>query len=61
VHVRKEPEKKTKRSRGCCTDIFYIDPKATFLVFFVVPMPAIAVVGLFAAYDIYKASTLNVN
>lgn len=34
-------------------------PRATFLVFFIVPMPAIAVVGLFAAYDIYKASTLN--
>ncbi|KAI9302578.1 hypothetical protein BJ944DRAFT_269746 [Cunninghamella echinulata] len=34
-------------------------PKATFLVFFVVPMPAIAVVGLFAAYDIYKATTLK--
>ncbi|CAO3594998.1 unnamed protein product [Absidia cylindrospora] len=34
-------------------------PKATFLVFFVIPMPAIAVVGLFAAYDVYKATTLN--
>ncbi|KAI8331229.1 hypothetical protein BC941DRAFT_439379 [Chlamydoabsidia padenii] len=34
-------------------------PKSTFLVFFVIPMPAIAVVGLFAAYDIYKATTLN--
>ncbi|KAG2236848.1 hypothetical protein INT48_002661 [Thamnidium elegans] len=32
---------------------------ATFLVFFVIPMPAIAVVGLFASYDIYKASTLS--
>lgn len=38
-----------------------IVPRATFLVFFIVPMPAIAVVGLFAAYDIYKASTLNVS
>jgi hypothetical protein len=38
-----------------------IDPRATFLVFFVIPMPAIAVVGLFAAYDIYKASTLEVS
>lgn len=36
-------------------------PKATFLVFFIVPMPAVAVVGLYAAYDIYKASTLNVS
>ncbi|KAI9257549.1 hypothetical protein EDC94DRAFT_522345 [Helicostylum pulchrum] len=34
-------------------------PRATFLVFFVIPMPAIAVVGLFASYDIYKASTLS--
>ncbi|KAL0144601.1 hypothetical protein V8B55DRAFT_1454116 [Mucor lusitanicus] len=34
-------------------------PRATFLVFFIVPMPAIAVVGLFAAYDIYQASTLE--
>ncbi|CAM0138541.1 unnamed protein product [Umbelopsis sp. WA50703] len=34
-------------------------PRATFLVFFIVPMPAIAVVGLFAAYDIYKASTVT--
>ncbi|OZJ01868.1 hypothetical protein BZG36_05432 [Bifiguratus adelaidae] len=33
-------------------------PRATFLVFFVVPMPAIAVVGLFAAYDIYRAATI---
>ncbi|SAM02903.1 hypothetical protein [Absidia glauca] len=31
-------------------------PKSTFLVFFVVPMPAIAVVGLFAAYDFYNAT-----
>ncbi|KAI7890248.1 uncharacterized protein EV154DRAFT_255140 [Mucor mucedo] len=36
-------------------------PRATFLVFFIIPMPAIAVVGLFAAYDIYKASTLHVS
>lgn len=41
--------------------IIMIVPRATFLVFFIVPMPAIAVVGLFAAYDIYKASTLNVS
>lgn len=40
---------------------FLIVPRATFLVFFVVPMPAIAVVGLFAAYDIYKASTVTVS
>lgn len=39
---------------------FQADPRATFLVFFIVPMPAIAVVGLFAAYDIYQASTLEV-
>jgi hypothetical protein len=38
----------------------FVVPKATFLVFFIVPMPAIAVVGLFAAYDIYKASTVTV-
>ncbi|KAI8992580.1 hypothetical protein BDB01DRAFT_778921 [Pilobolus umbonatus] len=36
-------------------------PKAKFLVFFIIPMPAVAVVGLFAAYDIYQASTMNVS
>lgn len=41
--------------------ILFLVPRATFLVFFVIPMPAIAVVGLFASYDIYKASTLNVS
>ncbi|CAG8527385.1 18915_t:CDS:2 [Dentiscutata erythropus] len=30
-------------------------PNATFLVFFVIPAPAIMVVGLYALYDIYRA------
>ncbi|CAG8663274.1 18261_t:CDS:2, partial [Racocetra fulgida] len=30
-------------------------PNATFLVFFVIPAPAIVVVGLYALYDIYRA------
>ncbi|KAI8086996.1 uncharacterized protein B0P05DRAFT_533248 [Gilbertella persicaria] len=34
-------------------------PKATFLVFFIVPMPAIAVVGLFAAYDVYQSYAIK--
>ncbi|KAI9269800.1 hypothetical protein BY458DRAFT_184151 [Sporodiniella umbellata] len=38
---------------------FFAFPKANFLMFFVIPMPAVACVGLFAAYDIYLASTLN--
>ncbi|RUS32816.1 LOW QUALITY PROTEIN: hypothetical protein BC938DRAFT_474171 [Jimgerdemannia flammicorona] len=35
------------------------DPHARFLIFFVIPMPAYLMVGLFAAYDIYRASTLS--
>ncbi|KAI7905728.1 uncharacterized protein BX663DRAFT_429263 [Cokeromyces recurvatus] len=58
----------TKGSMGASGSIMGITtffacafPKTTFLVFFIVPMPAIAVVGLFAAYDIYKEMTLNVS
>ncbi|PHZ13860.1 uncharacterized protein RHIMIDRAFT_277483 [Rhizopus microsporus ATCC 52813] len=36
-------------------------PKTTFYVFFIIPMPALACVGLFAAVDVYLASTLNVS
>ncbi|CAG8542994.1 21428_t:CDS:2, partial [Racocetra persica] len=34
-------------------------PNATFLVFFVIPAPAIVVVGLYALYDIYRAWTVS--
>ncbi|KAI8366552.1 hypothetical protein BD560DRAFT_400664 [Blakeslea trispora] len=34
-------------------------PRATFLVFFIVPMPAAAVVGLYTAYDLYQAYVVN--
>ncbi|KAI9248543.1 hypothetical protein BDA99DRAFT_229095 [Phascolomyces articulosus] len=35
-------------------------PRATFLLFFIIPMPAIGVVAGLAAYDIYQAYTLKV-
>ncbi|KAI8142899.1 hypothetical protein BJV82DRAFT_612667 [Fennellomyces sp. T-0311] len=34
-------------------------PRTTFLLFFIIPMPAIALVGGVAAYDIYQAYTLK--
>ncbi|ORY92361.1 hypothetical protein BCR43DRAFT_518334 [Syncephalastrum racemosum] len=44
---------------GITTFYAFAFPSARFLVFFVVPLPALAVVGGFAAYDLYKAATLR--
>ncbi|CAG8502645.1 5799_t:CDS:2 [Diversispora eburnea] len=35
-------------------------PSSTFLIFFLIPAPAIMVVGLYAFYDIYRAASRSI-
>lgn len=52
---------KRERVENECSPYRMPVPRSTFLVFFVIPLPAIAVVGLFAAYDIYNATRVKVS
>lgn len=51
----------SKRYKGVTwIDVLAIVPRTTFLLFFIIPMPAIAVVLGVAGYDFYQAFTLKV-